>query len=92
MTIKIIVPVKTAEFRAARWDGTDEARQNIDWLASEYGWQWRSLANGGLMIHGRNRKRYAVEQGRWVIALGTNGSIRICTDRKYREDYREVSE
>lgn len=42
-------------------------------------------------IIGKNRKTYDLAVGDWLVILGYNGSIRVCTDKQYRHDYREVS-
>lgn len=90
--VKVVVPVNTAEFHARQWDCTDAGFMDIDWMANQFGWVLR-IANDPTVLHinGRNRKKYTVKQTDWVIALGANGSIRVCSDRQYRQDYREAS-
>jgi hypothetical protein len=91
-TVRVVTPVNVAEFHAVQWDG--DPFPGIIWLADRFGWRFRKHAGhpNTLVIYGRNGKRYTVPPGEWVIALGTNGSIRVCTDREFRKDYREASE
>lgn len=88
--VKMVRPVGIVSFEATRWTST-EAGEAIDWMAARFGWRVGHVGTE-LRIHGRNGKRYPVKEGNWVIALGTNGSIRVCSDKQYRQDYREVSE
>lgn len=91
-----VVPVNTAEFVAVRWlaDGFGKSDGAIAWMGERYGWTVRFEHKSHedlLFIYGRNRKKYTVRKGDWVIALGTNGSLRVCSDRQFKQDYREAS-
>lgn len=98
--IKTVTPTNVAEFLALRWEESEEAKASLLGMAARYGWtlvaepaiQRRGKRHRGITILGRNRKRYTIISGEWIIALGANGSIRVCSDKKYRQDYREVEE
>lgn len=46
----------------------------------------------GLVLYGRNGRRYTVKDGEWVIALGSNGSLRVTSDRQFKIEYKEIGE
>lgn len=93
--VRIVVPTNVSQFHAARWFNIEYDSAAVKWMADQFGWRIsNSVGNepNTLAIYGRNGKRYKVKPGEWVIALGTNGSIRVCSDKQYRQDYREASE
>lgn len=96
-----VVPVKVATFKAVRWYGDDENTiPLVETLAEQYGWKVngvlpvtvRGRRRYALTVTGRNRKQYRALKGDWIIALGQNGSIRICSDKQFRQDYKETGQ
>lgn len=96
-----VQPINTATFYAVRWQDNDDGRSAaaIHWMADEFGWKVhgvmsvaiRGRMRRALLIVGRNRKQYRALHGDWIIALGANGSIRICSDKQYKIDYKEIA-
>lgn len=86
----LVQPRRIAKFHAVRLiDNTSISP--INWMARQFGWKVVEREDlDVLIIHGRNHKRYVVKYGEWVVALGTNGSLRVCTDRLFRNDYKET--
>lgn len=86
---------------AVQYDAMFSPDENagLMWMAERFGWKVGGeavLYRGGkkypaLLLIGKNKHRYKIRSSDWVIALGSNGSLRVVTDRQYREDYREVS-
>ena len=83
-----VVPRNVAQFHAAKWTGeaNDPA---IQWLADQFGWGIRYTPSV-VVITGRHKKQYKVSEGMWVVALGTNGSLRVINEKTYQRDYQEV--
>lgn len=94
-----VVPAKIAVFHAVRWDGK-EPGEELRWMADEFGWRIKGVfpamirgrERDSLLIVGRSRKQYRALPGDWIVALGANGSIRVCSDSTFREDYREEAQ
>lgn len=88
-----IQPTAIATFSALRWVG-DPDDEALAWMAEQYGWKitgMRDTRKGrALVVIGKNSKRYTIGNGEWVIALGSNGSMTVISDRQYRQNYREV--
>lgn len=95
--VLLVRPVNVATFHATRWTG-DDPDTDVAWMAEQFGWKVNGVfsrttaTSPYLLITGRNRTQYRVKMGEWIIALGTNGSLRIVTDRQFKRDYREASE
>lgn len=83
-------PVNTVDFHATQWNGL--AITDIEWMAATFGWKFKYGVEDPttLVINGRNGRRYSVRPGQWVVALGTNGSLRVCSDRTFQRDYRKA--
>lgn len=100
--VKIIVPKNVATFNAVRLtdDEAEESEPLVRQVAEQagarvQGWVYtrrKGMAVPVLRIIGKNRKNYDLAFGDWLIVLGTNGSIRTCTDKQYRQDYKEIEE
>lgn len=100
--IKTIMPKNVATFQAVRL--TDDEAEETEPLVREVaeqagarvqGWVYTRRKGAStlvLRIIGRNRKTYDLAYGDWLIVLGTNGSIRACTNKQYKTDYKEVEE
>lgn len=90
-----VQPKAIATYTALCWIG-DEEDPALIWMAERFNWQIAGMRDSirkgrCLMIIGRNMKRYLVSNGEYVIALGANGSLRVCSRKEYEKDYREVS-
>lgn len=98
--VRPVQPVNTATFYACLWNGHARSTSDIRWMAEEFGWkvngeitkQVRGRNQRALLITARNRKQYTLLVGDWVIALGANGSIRVCSDKQFRQDYKEAGQ
>lgn len=95
--IKSVRPKNIAHFRAVRWNGSEDDAA-VKWLADQYGWKVTGVGSvfrhskpiPALTLIGRNKHRYKVVSGYWIIALGSNGSLRVVSERQYRNDYEEI--
>lgn len=85
-----VVPANVAPFTALQWLPDGRALDSLIWMGDQFGWSVSLLSSGQAYINARHTKKYRVRPGQWVIAVGTNGSLRVCTDREYRRDYKEV--
>lgn len=91
-SIKRVTPTNIAAFLALRWEDNAACNDDLEWMVAEFGWRHGGVSSTGrLVLFGRAGKRYVVKPGEWIIALGANGSLRVVSDRQYRNDYREVS-
>lgn len=92
-----VQPTNIATFAATQWQGED-ADPCLEWMANEFGWTLKGVRTSTirgkevphLFIIGRSKKQYRVHPGEWVVALGASGSIRVCSDTQFQQDYKEV--
>lgn len=95
-----VQPTKIATFTAVQYDTmfSQEGNAALAWMAERFGWELKgetTVYRGGkkfpaLLLVGKNKHRYKVTDGDWVIALGSNGSLRVVSDKQYRQDYKKV--
>lgn len=89
-----VQPTNISTFSAFKWIG-DPDDEALLWMAERFGWVLGGLTDTrrgrALVIKSRSKKRYTIQNGEWIIALGASGSLRVVSDRQYNEDYREVS-
>lgn len=95
--VKTVQPVNISTFYALRWHGEEKDGEALEWMAGQYGWIIMPSSpfardDSSLRLIGRNRKRYSVKPGEWIIALGPNGSLRVCSDKQYKTDYKETED
>lgn len=86
-----VVPRNVAKFHAVYWNG-DPEDAGLAWMVQQFGWRKGSCFTkdgkaSAITIYGRHGKRYVVQRGWWVVALGANGSLRVLTNRDFVRDY-----
>ncbi len=89
-----VQPKAISTFAALCWLG-DEQDEALIWMAERFGWKINGVRNSvrkglALEIIGKNHKRYLIKSGEYVVALGANGSLRVCTAKEFQTDYRKA--
>lgn len=87
-----VQPKAIATYTALCWIG-DEQDPALLWMAERYNWLLSGMRDSVrkgrcLVIVGKNKKRYLVGHGDYIIALGANGSLRVATRREFEQDYK----
>lgn len=89
-----VMPKNVATFKAIRMEG-DESVEEITRLAENL----RAKVDGWVLTRRKgqpvevfrltaaNRRKYDLAVGDWLVFLGTNGSLRVCTDREFKMYY-----
>lgn len=93
-TVVQVTPKNTAVFTAIRLESNDSV-PDIETMLADVGGRiqgWTLTQRRGkqvevLRVFSRSRHKYDLAVGDWLVFLGTNGSLRVCTDREFNTLY-----
>jgi hypothetical protein len=98
--VQRVVPKNVATFSAVRLElMTPGTIDTITALAENIGARvqgWTITTRRGAKVSvfrivGKNRKVIDIAEGDWFLVLGTSGAMRVCSNRQYKHDYKEIN-